>query len=165
MEAWLLDRVIRFEQSYWMKPYIMLNTKLRTTAKNEFEKEFFKHKNNSILGKSMQNIRNHKDMKLVTSQKKYAKYVIKPNFEDGYLFSKELFAVRMGNTKITMNKAVYLEQAIVDLSKILIYGFCYGYMQPKYGSKLKLCYMDTYSFVYEIEKEDFYKDRVCCIED
>ena len=84
-----VHRVIRFEQSSWMKPYIMMNTKLRTVAKNEFEKYSFKLMNNSVFGKTMENIRNHKEMKLVTSREKYKKYVIKPNFQNGYPFLKE----------------------------------------------------------------------------
>ena len=91
-----VHRVIEFQQSRWMKAYIMLNTRLRTAPKNEFEKDFFKLMNNSIFGKTMENIRNHKDMKLVTSDKKYLKYVMKPNFKDGFPFSKQLFAVVMG---------------------------------------------------------------------
>ena len=153
-----VHRVIEFRQSKWMKPYIMLNTRLRTAAKNEFEKDFFKLMNNSVFGKTMENIRNHKDMKLVTSDKKYLKYVMKPNFKDGHPFSKHLFAVEMGKTEIMMNKPVYLGQAILDLSKTLMYEFHYEYMRRKYGSKVNLCYMDTDSFVYEIETEDFYRD-------
>ena len=141
-----------------MKPYVMLNTKLRTATKNEFEKDFFNLMNNSVFGKTMENIIKHKDMKLVTSRKKYANYVIKPNLKDEHPFSKELFAVEMEKTEIKMNKLVYLGQAILDLSKTLMYEFHYDYMQPKYGSKVKLCYMDTDSFVYEIETEDFYRD-------
>ena len=90
-------------------------------------------------------------MKLVTSREKYAKYVLKPIFKDGYQFSKEWFAVEMGKTEITMNKPVYLRQTILDLSKRLMYGLHYEYMQSKYGSKVKPCYMDTDSFVYGIE--------------
>ena len=101
----------------------MLNTRLRKGAKNEFEKDFFKLMNSSVLRKTMENIRNHKDMKLVTSDKKYLKYVMKPNFKDGHPFSKHLFA---------MNKAVYLGQAILDLSKTLMYEFHCDYMRPKW---------------------------------
>ena len=114
--------------------------------------------NNSVFGKTMENIRNHKDMKLVTSEPKYQKYLMKPNFKDSHLFSKYLFAVEMGKTEIKMKKPVYLGQAMLDLSKTLMYEFHYDYMRPRYGSKVKLCYMDTDSFVYEIETEDFYRD-------
>ena len=113
--------------------------------------------NNSVFRKTMENIRNHKDMKLVTSDKKYLKYVMKPNFKGGHPFSKHLFAVEMGKTEITMNKPVYLGQEILDLSKTLMYEFHYDYMRPKYGSKVNLCYMNNDSFVYEIETDDFYR--------
>ena len=83
---------------------------------------------------------------------------MKPNFKDGYPFSKHLFAVKMGKIEIKMNKLVYLGQAILNLSKTLMYEFYYDYMRPKYGSKVKLCYTDTDSFAYEIETEDFYRD-------
>ena len=153
-----VHRVIKFEQRAFMKPYIMLNTMLRTRAKNEFEKDFFKLMNNSVFGKTMENIRNHKDMKLATNEQKYLKYVMKPNFKDSVKFSDHLIGVEMGKTEITVNKPVYLGQAILDLSKTLMYEFHYDYMVPKYGSKVKLCYMDTDSFVYHIKTEDFYKD-------
>ena len=153
-----VHRVISFEQSAWLKPYIMLNTRLRTETKNDFEKDFFKLMNNSVFGKTMENIRNHKNIKLITNEKKYLKYTMKPNFKDGDKFSEHLMWVQMGKIEIKMNKPVYLGQAILDLSKTLMYEFHYDYMIPKYGSKVKLCYMDTDSFVYEIETEDFYKD-------
>ena len=141
-----------------MKAYIMLNTRLRKDAKNEFEKDFFNLMNNSVLKKTMENIKNHKDIKLVTSNKKYLKYVMKPNFKGGHPFSKHLFANEMEKREITMNKPVYCGQAILDLSKTLMYDFHYDYMRPKYGSKVKLYYMDTDSFVYKIETKDFYRD-------
>ena len=153
-----VPRVIEFEHSKWMKPYIMLNTRLRTAAKNEFEKDFFKLMNNSVFGKTMENIRKHKDMKLVTSEEKYQKYVMKPNFKDGHPFSKELFVVKMGKTEIKTNKTVHLGKAILDLHKTLMYEFYYDYIKPEYGSKAKLCYRDTDCFVYEIKTEDFYKN-------
>lgn len=94
--------IIRYEQSYWVKPYI--NTTLIAAAKQEFEKEFFNLLNNSISGKAMENNRNDKDMKLVTSQEKYVKYVMKPNFNGRYPFLKELLAVEMVKTETKMNK-------------------------------------------------------------
>ena len=83
---------------------------------------------------------------------------MKPNFKDSVRFSEHLIGVELGKIEIIMNKPVYLGQAILDLSKIVMYEFHYDYMKPKYGSKVKLCYMDTDSFVYEIETEDFYRD-------
>ena len=133
----------------------MLNTRLRTAADNEFEKGFLKLMNNSAFGKTMGNIRNHKDMNLVTSEQKYQKYAMKPNFKNGCPFSKDLFALEMGKTEIKMNKPVYLGQAILDLSKTLMYEFHYDYTRPRYGSKVKLCYMDNDSFVYEIRLKIF----------
>ena len=79
-----IHQVIEFQHSKWMKAYIMLNAKLTTAAKNEFEKDFFKLMN-SVFGKTMENIRNHKDMKLVTSERRYQNYVMKPNFPNIYL--------------------------------------------------------------------------------
>ena len=83
---------------------------------------------------------------------------MKPNFKDGHPFLKELLAVEMGKTEITMNKPVHLGQAILDLSKTLKYEFHYDYMRPKYGRKVNLCYMDIDSFVHDIDTEDFYRD-------
>ena len=147
-----------------MKTYIMLNTRLRTTAKNEFEKDYFKLMN-SVFGETMGNIRNHKDIKLVTNEQKYQKCVMKPNFKNDYPFSKDLFAVEMGKIEIKMNKPVYLGQTILDLSKTLMYELHYDYMRPSYGGKLRLCYMETDSFVYEIETKDFYRDIATDVEE
>ena len=97
-------------------------------------------------------------MKLGTNDKKYLEYVMKTSLKDGFPFSKHLFPVEIGKTEIKMKKAVYLGQAILDLSKTLMYEFHYEYMRPKYGSKASLCYIDTDSFVYEIEAEDVYRD-------
>ena len=96
----------------------------------------------------MENIKNHKDMKLVTSERIYQKYVMKPNFEDGHPFSKYLLAMEMGKTEINMSKPIYLGQTILHLSKTQMYEFDYDYMRPMYGSKVKLCYTDTDSFAY-----------------
>ena len=83
---------------------------------------------------------------------------MKPNFKDGFPFSEHLFAVEIGKTEITMNRPVYLGQAILNLSKTLMYEFRHDYLGPNYGSKVTLSHMDIDSFVYEIETKDFYRD-------
>ena len=100
-------RVIDFNQSAWLKPYINMNTELRAKAKNEFEKELFKLMNNSVFGKMMENIRKHKDIKLVTNKKAYLKAVMKPNFKSGILFGENLMGCEMGKVKVVMNKLLH----------------------------------------------------------
>ena len=141
-----------------MKPYIDFNTQLRTQAKNDFKKDFFKLMNNSVFGKPMENIRKHRNIKLITNAKSYLKAVMKPNFKSGILFGENLMGCETDKVKVVMNKPVYLSQAILDLSKIVMYEFHYDYMLPKYSNNLQLCYMDTDSFVYHIKSEDFYVD-------
>ena len=154
-----IHRAIEFDQSPWLKTYIDFNTQLRKAATNDFEKDFFKLMNNSVFGKTMENIRKHRNIKLVTTEEKYLCTVMKPNFKPGVLFGENLMGCEMGKIKVVMNKLVYLSQAILDLSKIVMYEFHYDYMVPKYGlEKLKLCYMDTDSLVYDIKTEDFYED-------
>ena len=154
-----IHQVIEFDQSPWLKTHIDFNTQLRMTATNDFEKDFFKLMNNSVFGKTMENIRKHRNIKLATTEEKYLHTVMKPNFKSGVLFGENLMGCEMGKIKVVMNKPVYPGQVILDLSKIAMYEFHYDYMVPKYGlEKLKLCYMDTDSLVYDIRTEDFYED-------
>ena len=111
-----------------MKPYIDFNTQLRTKAKNDFEKDFFKLMNNSVFGKMMENIRNHRNIKLLTTEEKYLHTVMKPNFRSGVRFDETLMGCEMGKIKVVINKPVYLSQAILDLSKIVMYEFHYDCM-------------------------------------
>ena len=152
-------RAIEFDRSPWLKTYIDFNTQLRMAATNDFKKDFFKLMNNSVFRKTMENIRKHRNIKFVTTEEKYLRTVMKPNFKSGTLFGENLMGCEMGKIKVVMKKPVYLLQAILDLSKIIMYEFHYDYMKPKYdGENLKLCYMDTDSLVYEIKTEDFYAD-------
>ncbi|XP_057296161.1 uncharacterized protein LOC130625103 [Hydractinia symbiolongicarpus] len=153
-----VHRVIEFEQSAWLKPYIDFNTDLRTKSKNDFEKDFFKLMNNSVFGKTMENQRIHKDIRLATKKQQYEKLVMKPNFKGSICFSETLMGVEMQKIKVVLNKPIYLGPAILDLSKIVMYEFHYDYMRLKYADNLKLCHMDTDSFVYHIKTDHFYKD-------
>ena len=148
---------IKFKESPWLKKYIDLNTNLRTKAKNEFEKDFFKLMNNSVFGKTMENIRNRVDIKLVTDKIKAGKLAAKPNFKHCNIFSENLVSIHM-KKKLFFNKPVYLGMCILDLSKTLMYDFHYNYIKKKYGNTAKLLFTDTDSLMYEIKTEDFYKD-------
>ena len=153
-----IHRGIKFIESEWMKPYIEMNTNLRTKAKNNFEKDFFKLMNNSVFGKTMENIRNRVNVKLVNTEERLKKLSAKPNYKSCKIFNENLISVHMKKTSLTMNKPVYLGMCILDLSKTIMYDFHYNYVKPKYGAKAKLLFTDTDSFLYEIETEDFYKD-------
>ena len=132
--------------------------KRRKDSKNEFEKDLFKLMSNSVFGKTMENIRNHRDIKLVTTGEKRNKLVSEPNYHATKDFSENLLAIEMKKTKVKMNQPAYLGMSILDISKTLMNEFQYDYMNPKYGNRAKLCYKDTDSFVIYIKTEDFYKD-------
>ena len=153
-----IHRGITFEESAWLKPYIDLNTNLRAKATNDFEKDFFKLMNNSVFGKTMENIRNRVDIRLVTRVSQAKRLTCKPNYQHHTIFSKNLAAVHMKKVSLKFNKPVYLGMSILDLSKTLMYDFHYNYIKPKYGERSKLLFTDTDSLAYEIETEDFYRD-------
>ena len=141
-----------------MKKYIDENIKLRKDAKNEAEKNFFKLTNNAVFGKAMENIRNNRDIKLVNTYEQMIKLVSRPNLHSSTCFSENLMVIEMKKTGVYMNKPTYIGQAVLDISKTLMYEFFYDYLKPKYGDKIKICYMDTDSFILHIQTEDFYKD-------
>ena len=149
---------IKFVESEWMKPYIDKNTNLRAMTKNNFEKDFYKLMNNSVFGKTMENLRNRVDVRLVNTKEKLRKLVAKPNFKSRKIFNENLVSVHMKKTSLLMNKPIYLGMCILDLSKIIMYDFHYNYIKSKYADKAKLLFTDTDSLMYEIQTEDFYKD-------
>ena len=126
-------------------------------------------RNNAVFGKTMENIRKHRNFKLVTSEAQYLKTVMKPNVKSGVHVDENLMGWEMGRIKVVMNKPVYLGQAILDLSKIVMCEFHYDYMTQKYSSdrlrlrgagfallrspRLLLCYMDTDSLVHRIQTD------------
>ena len=153
-----IHRIIEFNQEAWLKPYIDMNTELRKAVKNDFEKDLFKLMNNSVFGKTMENIRKHRDIKLVTTDKKRRKLVSEPNYHTINLISEDLSIIEMKKTKVKMNKPIYLGLSTLEISKILMYEFWCDYMKPKYDNKVKLCYMDTDTFIMNIKTNDFYED-------
>ena len=114
-----------------------MNADLRKKAKNDFEKYFFKLMNNAVFGKTMENVRKHRDIKLVTTERRRNYLVSEPNYQTKKFFTENLLAIEMKKTEILINKPVCLELSILELSKILMYEFWYGYVKSKYGEKAK----------------------------
>ena len=135
-----------------------MNTEYSTEAKNEFENNFFKLMNNSVFGKKMKNVRNHRDIKLVTSDKRRKQLVSEPNYHSHKTFSEHLMAIQMKKTRIKMIKPIYLGMSMLDISKMTMYQFWYDYIKPKHGERAQLCYTDTDSFVILIQTDDFFED-------
>ena len=111
--------------------------------------------NNSVFGKTIENVRNHRDIKLVTSDKRRKRLVSEANYYSDKRVSDHLMAIKMKKTRVKMTKPLYLGISILDISKILMHEFWYDYISPKYGERAKLCYMDTDSFIIYIKTEDF----------
>ena len=153
-----IHRVLQFDQSPWLKQYIDFNTQKRTNAKNSFEKDFFKLMNNSVFGKTMENIRKRVDVRLVTSKEKLLKLASKPTYVSSKIFNENLVAVHKIKETLTMNRPAYVGACILDLSKTLMYDFHYNYIKHKYDNKAKLLFTDTDSLTYEIETADVYLD-------
>ena len=153
-----VHRGLKFYQSPWMEPYIRKYTDLRKEAKNAFEKDFFKSMNNSVFGKTIENIRKRQNVILVDDRKKALKLTSKPNFDRATIFDEHLVAVHMKKTEVYFNKPIYFGQAILDLSKTLMFKFHYNFIRKKYGNKAELLFTDTDSLMYLIQTDDFYHD-------
>ena len=128
-------KVIEFDQEAWLEPYIMMNTELRMQVKNDFEKDFFKLMNNAVFEKTMENVRNHRDIKIVTTDKRRSILASEPNYHSTKYISKDLLIMEMKKVEVKMNKPIHLGQAILDISKTLMYEFWYDYIKPIYNDK------------------------------
>ena len=135
----------------------MRNTNLRMKAANEFEKDYYNLLNNSFYGITMENVRGHRDVRLVINDKKRSILASEPNYHSTKHISVDLLIMEVKKRGIYMNKPIYLGQVILDIGKMLLYEFWYDYLIPKYDDKIKLCYMGTDSFIIYVETEDFFK--------
>ena len=160
-----IHRVIEFSHKAFLEPYIMENTRLRTGARNDFEKDFYKLMNNAVFGKTMENVRNRRDIHISTDADHYQKLVNKPNFHTSKIFvasddenANGIVGVELTKTDVTLDKPIYCGFSILELSKIHMYKFHYDYIKVKYGDKAKLMFTDTDSLTYHIETEDLQMD-------
>ena len=153
-----VHRVLEFDQSPWLKQYIDFNTEKRKHAKNPFEKDFFKLMSNSVVGKTMENLRKTIDVRLVTNEKKLLKLTSKPTYVSSKIFNEQLVAVHKIKEALTLNRPAYVGMCILDLSKTLMYDFHYNYIKNINSDRAKLLITNTDSLTYEIEAEDVYQN-------
>ena len=155
-----VHRALRFEQSPWMEPYIRMNTELRKQATNAFDKDLYKLMNNSVFGKTMENLRKRVDVKLVRSHEedKLRRLLASPSFARANIFDDDLAAVEVHKSRLVLSRSVYVGMSILDLSKTLMYDFYYNQLLAQYGDRCQLLYTDTDSLLLEIQTEDVYRD-------
>ena len=158
MQITKIHRVLKFRQSRWLQPYIQQNQQLRANAKNEFEKDFFKLMNNSVYGKTCENLKKRTDIKLVTSKREAKPLTEKPHCMGYRIFLEDLIGIQMRKVQVLINKPFYVGFSVLELAKLHMYRFHYEYIVPKYGEKASLLFTDTDSLMYEIQTEDAYED-------
>ena len=155
-----VHRTLRFSQSPWMEPYIRMNTELWKKATSGFEKDLYKLMNNSVFGKTMENLRKRVDVKLVRADEedKMRRLIASPAFARANIFDNDLAAIQVHKSRLVLNRPVYVGMSILDMSKTLMYDFYYREMKSQYGDKCELLYTDTDSLLVEIRMDDVYRD-------
>ena len=158
-----IHRGVEFDQSPWLKEYIDFNTEMRKNAKNSFEKDFFKLMNNSVFGKTMENLRKRVNIELVTDEKRLNKLSAKPTYVSSKIFNENLVGVHTKKERLLLDKPSYVGMCILDLSKTHMYDFHYNYIKKKYPDS-QLLFTDTDSLFYHIKSEkdiyeEFWNDR------
>ena len=153
-----VHRILEFSEKPWLKPYIDFNTDKRMNAKNAFEKDFFKLMNNSVFGKTMENIRKRSNIYLETDPDHLLRQTAKPTFVSCKIFHENLVAVHMKKNFLKLDKPSYVGMCILDLSKVLMYDFHYNFIKKKYGDRAKLLFTNTDSLCYHIRTDDVYED-------
>ena len=131
---------------------------MRKQAKSPFEKNFYKLMSNACFGKTMENKRNRRNVHFVSNEQEAMKFTSKPNYKSFQIISENLCSVSLSQQKIFWDKPTPVGAAILDLSKLSLYGFHYNEMKPRYGQKILVTYKDTDSFLYRVETDDLYED-------
>ena len=157
-----VHRMIKFNQNTLLNSYIDMNIDLRKKENNNnLEKYFFKLMINAVFGKAVENVRKHRDIKLVTTERRRNYLVSEPNYNATKFFTENLLATEMKKIEILMSKSGHFGFPVLEFSKILMYEFWYDYVKRKYNEKAKLCYMDTDRYFHCINKNGRYLQRYC----
>ena len=153
-----VHRVLEFSEKPWLKPYIDFNTEREQMQRMHLKKIFLKLMNNSVFGKTMENIRKRSNIYLETDPDHLLRQVAKPTYVSHKIFHENLVALHMKKNFLKLDKPSYVGMCILDLSKVLMYDFHYNFIKAKYGDKAKLLFTDTDSLCYHILTDDVYED-------
>ena len=154
-----VHKILTFEEKYFLKEYIDLNTELRKHSENDLEKDLFKLMNNAIFGKSMENVLNKSNIKLINNDpEKLLRLIKEPKFEHVHKISDKQVLVQSKPVKTKFNKPIYLGACILETSKLHMSKIWHDYLNVKYGDNVNLLYTDTDSFILEIFTDDVYED-------
>ena len=155
-----MHRVLTFKQSPWLKQYIDFNTRQRSLADSGFLKDFFTLMNNSVFGKTQENLRKRVQVDIVTDASLLRKKVAKPSFCRGMSITDGITVVQCKVQTLTPNRPIYVGFTVLELSKLHMYDFHFNHMKAKYpyADQLRLLFTDTDSLAYAMQTNDIYKD-------
>lgn len=151
-------RILEFEQSKWLKQYIDFNTEKRKAAASAFEKDLFKLMNNSVYGKTLQNTRKYKDIRIVMDEQRAKRFIARPTFRHSTIINDNVTVISLTKAEAVLNKPIYVGMCILDISKLQMYQFHYKHIVPLYGDRARLLFTDTDSLCYDIQTDDVYAD-------
>ncbi len=153
-----IHRVLSFTQYRWLKKWIDFCTAERQNAQSEFDSDLAKLQINATFGKTMEQVRNRVNIRLIADPNKLRKAVSKPSYRQAQIINSDLVMVRAAAQKILLNKPIAVGFCILELSKVTMYKFYYDYMKPKYQDRCMLLFTDTDSLCCQIETPDLYHD-------
>jgi len=153
-----IHRILSFSQSPWLKPWIDLCTEQRKAAKTDFESDLAKLQANATFGKTMEQVRNRVNIRLIADENKLMKAVAKTSFRKCEIINEDLVMVRGARQKVKLNKPIAVGFTILENSKLIMYEFYYGYLKARYGDACRLLFTDTDSLCCEIRTDDIYAD-------
>ena len=160
-----IHRVLAFKQSPWLKTYIDFSTQMRANSSSTFAKDVYMFMNNSVFGKTQENLRNRVNVEVVTKRDVALKRACRPSFKRSMTIQSDLVVMQNAVSNLELNKPVYIGFSILDLSKLRMYKFHYEKLPSRHEDNIRLCFIDTDTLLYEIDAVDIFQDMAEYIDD